>query len=305
MLTLTENVKEWKKNKGNTLRTQYRVKNLQPQNYTRGTDKREKVHTRTTKLNERKNEGRNENIKHQRKQDYTTPTTWKEKQFFFSINQHVPQTPPHVFQINLVILFYGVTTAHRKSKQKRRDEKKLGKASPNNNKAQLGWTRPKKIRSTERTYRPVVLSVASVHTTSFSSSTSPHKHTHHPSAACQHLTLKTKNETFNISEPRVSGTGPFLSFFLTGPMTNSLTETKNARRQQTRHFLNVPSLDILHRFTIYRKNKKEKKNWKLWQESHYTNGTHVHRKTVVEQWRDTFCGLTPVNWPTSKILVDS
>lgn len=42
-------------------------------------------------------------------------------------------------------------------------------------------------------------------------------------------------------------------------MTNSLTETKNARRQQTRHFLNVPSLDILHRFTIYRKNKKEKK----------------------------------------------
>lgn len=122
MLTLTENVKEWKKN--NTLRTQYRVKNLQPQNYTRKTDKREKVHTRTTKLNERKNEGRNENIKHKRKQDYTTPTTWKEKQFFFSINQHVPQTPPHVFQINLVILFYGVTTAHRKSKQKKRETKR-------------------------------------------------------------------------------------------------------------------------------------------------------------------------------------
>lgn len=305
MLTLTENVKEWKKNKGNTLRTQYRVKNLQPQNYTRGTDKREKVHTRTTKLNERKNEGRNENIKHQRKQDYTTPTTWKEKQFFFSINQHVPQTPPHVFQINLVILFYGVTTAHRKSKQKRRDEKKLGKASPNNNKAQLGWTRPKKIRSTERTYRPVVLSVASVHTTSFSSSTSPHKHTHHPSAACQHLTLKTKNETFNISEPRVSGTGPFLSFFFDRSHDKFINRNKkretaaNAslfKRAVTWHFAPLHNLQ---------KEQKRKKNWKLWQESHYTNGTHVHRKTVVEQWRDTFCGLTPVNWPTSKILVDS
>lgn len=40
----------------------------------------------------------------QKKHDYTTPTTWEEKNKLILVNHHVPQTPPHVYQINLVIL---------------------------------------------------------------------------------------------------------------------------------------------------------------------------------------------------------
>lgn len=72
------------------------------------------------------------------------------------------------------------------------------------------------------------------------------------------LDIENKNETFNISEPRVSRTGPFF-LFLTGPTTNSWTEkTKRKTQDGKRTTNNVPSLTFLHCFTIYRKNKKDK-----------------------------------------------
>lgn len=134
MHTLTENVK-----KGGTAHTWYTWKTKQKIATTiyTGTKKNAREEKKTSAINWQKSqckkyEGR-QKCQAQKKHDYTTPTTWEEKNKLVLVNHHVPQTPPHVYQINLVILLSRQphTTEIKK-------KTKFGNAFCQT--TQLGWT---------------------------------------------------------------------------------------------------------------------------------------------------------------------
>lgn len=105
MHTLTENVK-----RGSTAHTQYtskkkKKKKLQPQTTREQKILGERTRVQSIDKSQSKNMKGDRNVKHKRNMiTQHQPHKEKKKKKTFLVNRHVPQTPPHVYQINLVIL---------------------------------------------------------------------------------------------------------------------------------------------------------------------------------------------------------
>lgn len=222
------------------------------------------------------------------------------------VNHHVPQTPPHVYQINLVILVSRQPHTIKIKKKKKKGRQNLETLLSNNTAWPDMSLEAKQNKHKGGTHLPSVVcckrSFFLIHFTCVLNKPSSSCHTdtpHHPFDFVKTLDIekkKARNNTFMTPQNCTRHENSkflFLSRFLAGPKTKRKKKEKNEETQTaTTTYFSVPPFYTLHCFPLFfftrKDNEKshpevipgnEKLRWNLFFFFLHTHDTHVHRKT--------------------------